>query len=136
MLPEGIYLRVKKSTRGVGHTAVEQTFKFYYALRHAGEKQVELILLDETQKLKPTPLKEMATLSQASDLVHVAKLQPFFEKLKPLLGAPPAAPAPKKPAPQPAAQAAAKPAKPQDEKKEGGWWDMTSPGSGLAGKKF
>ncbi len=135
MIPEGIYLRTKKSTRGVGHTATEQCFRFFYALRHAGEGQVELSLLDEGQKLKPTGFREVVPLREVADLVHVPKLQPFFERLQSSLGAVTPAAKPAAPTAAPAPKAAPPAAQPE-QKEEGGWWEMTSRGSGMLGKKL
>jgi hypothetical protein len=128
VLAEGIYYRVKKSLRGTGHTAAEQSFRFFYALRPVSEEQAELCLLDENNKLKPTGLKELVPWSETEDLKHAAKLQPFFEKLRPLLDKLQAAAPPK---PKPSRQKEAQPEKQADD-----WWDATSPGSGSLGKKW
>lgn len=149
-LVEGIYLEVKQSTVGTGDTASRVTFRNFYAVRVMGE-EVDLHLLDD--RLGLTGLKETVPLARfPKQLSYQAKLDPFFEKLRPSLGAPrppqvrPAAPAPatRTPAAPPQTRPEAAPpqtrpeakvpqtrtpAPPPAEQKDSPWWEMTSRGS-------
>ncbi|MCA1905208.1 MAG: hypothetical protein LDL11_01300 [Desulfarculus sp.] len=154
-VPEGIYLEIKQSTVGTGNTASRVTFRNFYAVRVVGE-MADLHLLDD--RLGLTGIKETVALANfPSQLSHQPKLDPFFAKLLPSLGpaqppqtrasAPPPAARPASAPPQersvaavPQERAAAqppqtrKPAPPPAEKKESGWWEMTSRGADLLKK--
>lgn len=141
-LVEGIYLEVKRSKVGTGHTQSEMTFRNLYLVRACGH-QAQAVLLDD--KLNPTgvcePISPGAIASRGWR--HVPQLQNRVEGICARL----ATPQPREAPPPPAArrQAAPPPAqRPQEERpapqpekpqEERNWWDLTSPGSGnLFGK--
>jgi hypothetical protein len=158
-LVEGIYLEVKRSKVGTGHTQSEVTFRNLYLVRDTGGGG-QAVLLDD--KLNPTglcePINPGAIASRGWR--HVPQLQNRVRGICDLLGAPrnqQAAPPPaaKPAAPPPAAKPEAAPpvqrhsappptprprpgqpaAQPDKSGEEANWWDFTSPGSGnLFGK--
>ncbi len=121
-IKEGIYLEAKEVTLGTGHTARTTRVRNLYAVRRGEGGKLELFLLDE--KLRPTGVREQIGPEElAQRMVHMAKLDAAFAKLKVLLDRlpPPAPPKPKtdhKPQQQE-----------QDKGKTLAWWELTQKGA-------
>lgn len=163
-VPEGIYLEIKQSTVGTGNTASRVTFRNFYAVRlHGPEVDLHLLddrlgltgvketvsltrfpsQLSYQPKLDPYFAKLLPSLGptrtpkvQEEAPPPAARPESALPQERPAASLPQERPAAALPQERPVAQPpqTRKPAQPPAEKKDSGWWELTSRGSDLLKK--